>query len=179
MTDYHPTDIKELWKPIPEYPGYEVSNNGGLRSYRRYTTPRMLHPGLDPWGRPQTRLRHASGAFRTVAVHALVAAAFLGPRPPRYTINHKDGVRTNNHVDNLEYVTQLENNRHALRLGLREGLKGERSIHALLTDDLVRQIRAELVDYQRGDFTRVARKFGMSLNAITDIYYGRKWKHLL
>lgn len=46
---------------------------------------------------------------------------FVGPRPEKHEINHKDGNKTNNSVANLEYVTCSENNRHAFRTGLSKG----------------------------------------------------------
>lgn len=58
------------------------------------------------------------GTRRHVNLHALVAEAFLGPRPERMTVNHKDGVKTNNAAINLEYATYKENNNHAVSLGL-------------------------------------------------------------
>lgn len=47
-------------------------------------------------------------------IHKLVAEAFLGNKPPKHEINHKDGNKSNNHASNLEYVTHKENIRHAL-----------------------------------------------------------------
>ncbi len=51
-------------------------------------------------------------------VHHLVARAFLPPRPKGTQLNHKDGVKQNNRLKNLEYLTPKENVRHAMRLGL-------------------------------------------------------------
>ncbi len=51
-------------------------------------------------------------------MHWLVAEAFLGKRPKKHTINHKDGNKTNNDINNLEYVTSSENTEHAIKLGL-------------------------------------------------------------
>lgn len=56
------------------------------------------------------------GKYRTV--HSLVCEAVYGPRPEGYEINHKDGIKTNNHPSNLEYCTGEENRTHAVALGL-------------------------------------------------------------
>lgn len=59
-----------------------------------------------------------NGKQKQSRVHVLVAQSFLGPKPYKYQVNHKDGDKTNNLVSNLEYVTQVENTTHAFRIGL-------------------------------------------------------------
>jgi hypothetical protein len=56
-------------------------------------------------------------------VHVLVAEVFLGPRPNGAEINHKNGIKADNHYRNLEYTTQAENFQHALDTGLLRRLK--------------------------------------------------------
>jgi len=55
---------------------------------------------------------------KTVGIHRLVAKCYLGEQPSGICVNHKDGVKANNHPSNLEYVTIAENVRHAVRMGL-------------------------------------------------------------
>ena len=52
------------------------------------------------------------------SIHTIVAMAALGPRPEGLVVNHKDGIKTNNHPDNLEYVTQYENVQHSIEHGM-------------------------------------------------------------
>lgn len=59
-----------------------------------------------------------NGARKNIYAHRAVAEAFLGAIPGNYVINHKDGNKLNNHVDNLEIVTISENARHAVTMGL-------------------------------------------------------------
>ena len=59
-----------------------------------------------------------NGKYKPTKVHKLVAAAFIGPRPEGLEINHIDGDHQNNAASNLEYCTQSENMKHAVRLGL-------------------------------------------------------------
>lgn len=59
------------------------------------------------------------GNHLTIFIHRLVAEVFIGPRPAGTEVNHKDGNKQNPIVTNLEYVTHLENVRHAIRIGRR------------------------------------------------------------
>lgn len=65
---------------------------------------------------------HGKKKISTVNVHVIVAETFIG----RLTVNHKDGNKNNNCVDNLEYVTYSENNKHVLSTGLRTPYKPPR-----------------------------------------------------
>lgn len=67
-------------------------------------------------GRPIISL-YGKGRSKTYLVHALVASAFIGKRPKGYDVNHKDGNKLNNYIDNLEYITSAENKYHAVANG--------------------------------------------------------------
>jgi len=51
-------------------------------------------------------------------IHSIIAQHFLGTRPHKFTVNHKDGVKTNNRIENLEYLSNTDNVRHAFAMGL-------------------------------------------------------------
>lgn len=71
-----------------------------------------------------------SGRSRTRrSVHILVAEAFLGTRPAKKEVNHRDGNRFNNHVNNLEWVSHSENMQHAAALGLRDNAYKRGDMH--------------------------------------------------
>jgi len=104
---------EEIWKPVYGYEGfYSVSNKGRVKSY--YKGGRIMslakHNGYICVRLYKERKRP------THQVHRLVLAAFVGPSS--LTCNHKNAVKSDNRVENLEYVTQKENVRHASRLGL-------------------------------------------------------------
>lgn len=110
----------ELFKPVALSGGafasfYEVSSDGRIRSIRN---GRFLRATDDGKGYLHVTLV-APSMKRCIKVHVIVADAFLGPRQTSCSINHKDGCKAKNQVSNLEYVTQLENLRHATRTGLR------------------------------------------------------------
>ena len=117
--------MDEIWKDIKGYEGiYQVSNIGRVRSLDRWTEGnkcmfkrgRIIKP-FDNKGYNNTSLSRG-GVDTTFATHRLVADAFI-PNPDNLPcVNHKDGHKRNNVVDNLEWVTYSENTRHAIGLGL-------------------------------------------------------------
>ena len=111
---------REIWKPIPEYPNYEVSNLGRVRSLKR-NTPHILRPSFDKKGYPGVGLYiNGIGTFRKI--HTLVAITFIGPRPDGMEICHNDSNPQNNRVDNLRYDTRVMNSQDAIIQGSLKGL---------------------------------------------------------
>ena len=116
--------MKEIWKDIEEYEGlYQISNLGRVKSlpklYKRkynsyYTKEKILKNNLGKNGYYRVNL---SG--KSFYIHRLVAEAFIPNLYDKKTINHIDGVKTNNSISNLEWATYGENNRHAIDTGLR------------------------------------------------------------
>lgn len=111
--------MKEEWIPIPGYEGlYEISTNGNVKMLGRrkrlwhgaYTSvsPKIVSQYL-VCGYKKVKLRNYDGETKMVSVHRLVAMAFL-PNPNNYPqVNHKDEIKTNNCVDNLEWCTAKYN----------------------------------------------------------------------
>lgn len=117
----------EEWRPVPGHEGaYEVSSLGQVRSLDRWITfPSRsgTASGRAVKGRVLDGWRNADGyrmvgiAGRQCYVHALVAEAFFGPRPPGMEVCHADGSRDNNHISNLRYDTRAGNAADAIRHG--------------------------------------------------------------
>lgn len=161
----------EEWRLSPTTGNvYEVSSFGRVRhAARKYV--RICH--LTHKGYPSLRFG-PRGQMRSVVVHALVAEAFIGPRPEGLHINHIDGNKENNRPENLEYVTPGDNARHAFRLGLKKPLRGEANPKAKITADdvrAIRQARAEGVT-----LVALAERYGLTHNAISHIELRKNWK---
>lgn len=120
--------MEELWLPIENYPGYEISNYGKARSVDRLT----IGPRGKQWLRLGVLLKQSIGTSgysiiapskcgrnHTLMIHRLVAQAFLPNPKNKPEVNHKDGNKQNNHVDNLEWATGSENMRHSTDTELR------------------------------------------------------------
>lgn len=111
--------MDEVWKAIPEFPTYEVSNFGQVRSSRKILKPYKNHKGylrVDIFG-------------RNYRVHRLVAETFLPNPENKPQVNHKDGDKSNNCLYNLEWCTQEENISHAFKLNLIDGLQSPIEIY--------------------------------------------------
>lgn len=106
--------MKIVWKPVHGFEGrYEVSNIGQVRSLvhrfgSRYV-PRVLAQRLDTKGYVTVRLYDGDGKSVYAKVHRLVAFAFIPNHEKLLTVNHKDEVKTNNCVENLEWMTVYDN----------------------------------------------------------------------
>lgn len=124
--------MKEVWKQINGDPMYEVSNKGGVRSWLKsykYGTkadkprPLSIHK---IGGRSQYPGKGGKGEYPAVSIrgkifyiHRLMAQAFIPNPENKATVNHKDGVKDNNIITNLEWTTHKENMSHALKTGLK------------------------------------------------------------
>lgn len=104
------------WRPIPGFKGYLVSNEGKVQS-RRNHKPIILKPYIDKYGYEVVGLIGDQGR-KALKVHRAVALTFLEPIEGKTQVNHKDGVKTNNMLSNLEWVSNSENIIHALDTGL-------------------------------------------------------------
>lgn len=104
----------EEWAPIQGYPNYEISSFGRVYNIRhaRFKKAR-IHDGY------KVILLYNNGFSKSFSVHRLVATAFIPNIWDAPEVNHIDGNKRNNHVDNLEWVTTSKNHYHAYRIGLR------------------------------------------------------------
>lgn len=107
-------EITEIWTDIKGYEGlYQISNKGNIKSF---ISSKILSP-LFANGYLQVRLYKNSKSIRQ-KIHRLVAAAFIPNPANKPQVNHKNGIKTDNRVENLEWVTASENTRHAHKNGL-------------------------------------------------------------
>lgn len=128
--------MEEIWKSVLGFEGYyEVSNIGNVRScdryvkcsrggnYRLWKGKVLRQTKASTRGYMQVHLSK-KGVISAVYVHRLVAESFLLER--NETVNHIDGDKTNNKLENLEWISYSDNNKHAFELGLKKPSGGRK-----------------------------------------------------
>jgi len=165
----------EVWKPIAGYEGlYEVSNFGNVKSlsYHRTKVERILRLSTAA-GYPLIHL-YKCGKSTAIKIHRLVATAFIPNPDSKPTVNHINGIKTDNRVQNLEWATYSENLKEAHRLGLANS-KGERHSQSKLTSFEIIEIRTmgkSKTIYELGV------QFGVSYQHISKIIRRETWRHI-
>lgn len=162
---------KEIWKVIPGWENYEVSNKGRVR---RITTAcgtwkNRIHKALLDNGYPRALLSHPKKKRKAIHVHRLVMLAFVGPS--NLHVNHINGIKTDNRLENLEYVTPLENRKHAARMGLMR--HGAEVNTAKLSEHDIKNIRLD-----RRTQMEIAKDYKVSQTNISAIKRRETWKHI-
>ena len=163
------------WKAIPGFEGYEVSNLGEVRSWKRQNqyadAPKSAKPmrqSFDSDGYLKVTLTDC-GKEHTRAVHRLVALAFIGPKPIGLEVCHNDGNKTNNCVSNLRYGTRRENAQDMIAHGTSP--RGKKNASCKLSEEDVRAIRRDTRKYDD-----IARDFGLyGRGVVSNIKSGRSW----
>ena len=176
MKKQHAVIPHERWLPVVGYEGYyEVSDHGRVKRMARgpATWPGRILKGSIKREYPSVAL-YRDAERREYSVHRLVMAAFVGPCPEGNEVNHKDGIKANSYVGNLEYVTRSENVIHAVSIGTKRGMRGEKHPLAKLTEDDVRDIR-KLLQIKTVAQARIAEQFGVSYQTISYIASGKTW----
>ena len=149
----------ELWDYFVTDTGI-ITNNKGHELHQRQNNSGYMVVDLYKNKKPHT-----------ITVHRIVAETFLDKTDD--TVNHKDGDKTNNSVDNLEWVSYGSNNKHSYDTGLKESLKGEASPFAKHSESEVRKL-CELLEVESSP-KRVAEITGYDLNFIKSIKSGNAW----
>lgn len=156
--------MTEIWKPAVGHVGYDVSNLGRVRSRLRKELL-IMRPALNR-GYPAVSLQGT-----TRKVHALVAEAFIGPRPEGQEVRHRDGNKLNPALANLRYGTRKQNHADSKRHGTAP--RGTRFKSAKLTDKIVRVVRRSAKSYYE-----LARQHKCSWQTIQKAATGKTWTHV-
>lgn len=179
--------VKEVWKDVKDYEGlYEVSDHGNVRVKDRevisrwgteYVRPeKILSPDIDKDGYCVASLRKDS-INKRFKIHRLVAMTFIPNPENKPTVNHKNGIKDDNCITNLEWMNHKEQRKHAEETGLFKVVRGTQCRTSKLNEEKVREIKRLLFE---SDLTQkqIADKFEVSPGRITEIKNGKSWKHV-
>lgn len=161
------------WRVKDGFNRYKISNDG--RVYSSYMGGRLLKMNPNKDGYPQVKLYNELGHF-TFRVHRLVAELFIQNPETKPEVNHKNGIKSDNRVENLEWVTDKENVCHGIETGLIKRLNGVSHYKAILNDELVGKIR-EMA--RTGlSFCLIGRMTNLHHSTIGLAATGKNWAHL-
>lgn len=172
---------EEIWKTViyngKVYNKFEVSNFGKLRNA---ITGHIYKLCISKTGYWQVCVSLGSRQNKKVfKIHKAVAEAFINNPEHKPFVNHIDGNKLNNNINNLECVTASENTIHAYQHGLTEAQRGEKCGTRKLTEDDVKYIREHYTPKDKTYGSKIlAKKFGVSHSTISRAYYGGAWKHI-
>ena len=152
---------EEIWKKHPDLTKYEFSNLGNLRNAK---TKKELKKILNDDGYVRPNLYSDKFCrYKNIKVHRIVATLFIENVEGKTTVNHIDGVKTNNYFKNLEWMTRQENIAHAIQTGLRP-----RSWAQKLNEDNVKDIREKFNDTNIST-KELAEQYNVTKDAIYNV----------
>lgn len=181
----------EEWRDIAGFPGYQASSLGRLKTlakicysprgggYRFTRRERVLIGKPDKnWGYISHSVKSITQPDKqTFLAHRLVALAFIDNPESKPFINHKNGIKTDNRPENLEWCTKSENGIHAVQTGLHTALRGETNGNSILKPEQVVSIRAQYESGMRTQWS-LAREFKIGRTTVQRIIKRELWAHV-
>lgn len=177
--------MNEIWKNIPGLENcYRVSNFGNFKSIGKIETgkrriivrkDRLLSPVHESNGYLQIGLI-VDGKQKRFLAHRLVALTFLKPVTGKDFVNHKNGIKDDNRVENLEWCNKSENCKHSFLIGTQCN-KGEQHPQNKVTNIQVLEIRAKFIPRIYSS-RKLAKEYGLSKTNILDIVNRKTWNHI-
>ena len=181
--------MEEIWKDIPEYQGfYQISNLGRVKRKKRNVNSFIQKSGFRTISDRICNSQDNGKGYKQIYVsinnkrklfyiHRLVAIHFIENPDNKPQVNHKDGNKSNNVFNNLEWCSRIENIKHAIEKKLINA-KGENSKNAKLTEKQVLAIRRLNKINPKFNKTKVAKKLNVRDTTIHKIIKNKRWCHI-
>ena len=159
--------MQEIWKSVQGFEGrYEVSSLGRFKALNRLLVYKDGRQGR--LNEKMIKGTIGNNGYYTITfdsktrklAHRVIAETFLGNQEYRLTVNHKDGNKLNNQIDNLEWATYKENNNHARKTNLNQQ-HGENSNFSKYSDQFIEAVRNVHAKYSP-NYSELGRLFGLT-----------------
>ena len=158
---------KRIWKQLKDFSRYEISSDGIVRNTK--TGHNIAHNKESAYTKVSL-YSDSARKYKLATLHRLLLVTFNPvDGMTNLQVNHKDGNKRNNCLDNLEWVTQAENAQHAFKKGLSE---------KKLTPKLVQQIKKELAIADRKTYREIAERFNVDKTMIGKIHRKECWHYI-
>jgi len=179
--------MTEIWKPILNYENFYLASSAGRirsleRNIKHYRGGKSLYKGkiferssASKHGYIYVPL-HKDGINKQFSVHRLIAQTFIPNPDNKPYINHKNGIKTDNRIENLEWCTASENNKHAFKIGLKNQV-GSNHNRSKLTEKQVRVIKHCINLGMRN--CEIAKYFPVVASNIGMIRNHKGWNHVI
>lgn len=167
---------QEVWKDVDGYDGcYSISTIGEVLSRKR-SIKTLLKASRCRQGYARVYLSKY-GISKSHALHRLVAQTFIENPESKSQVNHKNGIKHDNRVGNLEWSTPSENSRHAYDTGLSSGCRGSKNGRSKLSEKDVVEIKKMLLDGLLNK-KEIGEIYSIDKSQIHLISAGKSWKHV-
>jgi hypothetical protein len=166
--------MEKLWNPIPKFELYYSVNKSGDVYSHRYK--RILHPIKQKHGYLRVRL-YNSKEYKWYLVHRLIALTFIPNPENKKTVNHKDGNPSNNHISNLEWMTQRQQMLHAYKTGLRKKSLGSNHPNSKFNEKDIVKIKE--MCFNGVSQRKVAAIYNVHYSTINHIIKKRTWVEVM
>tara|TARA_R100001086_G_scaffold246465_1_gene178733 strand:+ start:361 stop:891 length:531 start_codon:yes stop_codon:yes gene_type:complete len=174
----------KIWTKVKNFENYEINPLGEVRSiprmidsnrgYKYYNTGKILKPILNSNGYYMVRLSK-NGKVKQKYIHRLIAETLLKNTKDLPEINHKDGNKLNNNLENLEWVSYKQNINHSIESGLTP--LGSKRKHSKLNENQVLEIKKLLKEGL--SYKEIFKITNVNIHNIKSIKYNKCWKHVI